>query len=252
MRVLLLVVLVIAALAAVAFWQRDRIETLLRAQKAEWDHDRAVSDVYLPAGAEGPLPAILMRLPYGKTRFGEVRKWMRTFLPEGYAVVVQDMRGRYASEGVWAPYPDEARDGAATLDWITAQGWSDGKVGTIGCSALGETQLMLATERHPAHRAMIPMGAGGAIGTLDDAYGFFGFFEGGILNLASGFGWFVAAGGKTPDRMEQADAAMHGRVAAAFREAAGPGIVHLDASRSVDEVGARAWAAVESRLPPVG
>lgn len=223
MRVLLLVVLVIAALAAVAFWQRDRVDTLLRAQKAEWDHDRAVSamgaerldeamvpmadgvrlatDVYLPAGAEGPLPAILMRLPYGKTRFGEVRKWMRTFLPEGYVVVVQDMRGRYASEGVWAPYPDEARDGAATLDWIAAQGWSDGKVGTIGCSALGETQLMLATERHPAHRAMIPMGAGGAIGTLDDAYGFFGFFEGGILNLASGFGWFVAAGGKTPDRM---------------------------------------------------
>ena len=223
MRVLLLVVLVIAALAAVAFWQRDRIETLLRAQKAEWDHDRAVSamgaerldevmvpmpdgvrlatDVYLPEGAEGPLPAILMRLPYGKTRFGEVRKWMRTFLPEGYAVVVQDMRGRYASEGVWAPYPDEAADGAATLDWIAAQGWSDGKVGTIGCSALGETQLMLASERHSAHGAMIPMGAGGAIGTLDGAYGFFGFFEGGILNLASGFGWFVAAGGKTPDRM---------------------------------------------------
>ncbi|KPK08677.1 MAG: hypothetical protein AMS20_01625 [Gemmatimonas sp. SG8_28] len=58
--------------------------------------------------------------------------------------------------------------------------------------------------------------------------------------------------GKTPDRMEQADAAMHERVAAAFREAAGPGIVHLDASRSVDEVGALAWAAVESRLPQVG
>jgi dTMP kinase len=60
------------------------------------------------------------------------------------------------------------------------------------------------------------------------------------------------AQGKTPDRMEQADAAMHERVAAAFREAAGPGIVHLDASRPVDEVGALAWAEVESRLPSAG
>ncbi|MGR3454402.1 CocE/NonD family hydrolase [Pseudooceanicola sp.] len=223
MRVLIVALVVLAVLAALGLWQRDRIEGVLRAQKAEWEHGRAVAamgaerleaamvpmpdgvrlatDVYLPEGAEGPLPAILMRLPYGKTRFGEVRKWMRTFVPEGYAVVVQDMRGRYDSEGVWAPYPDEAGDGAATLDWIAGQDWSDGRVGTIGCSALGETQLMLATGRHPAHRAMIPMGAGGAIGTLDGAYGFFGFFEGGILNLASGFGWFVAAGGKTPDRM---------------------------------------------------
>jgi dTMP kinase len=58
--------------------------------------------------------------------------------------------------------------------------------------------------------------------------------------------------GKTPDRMEQADAAMHERVVAAYREAAGVGIVHLDASRPVDEVGALAWAAVESRLPSAG
>lgn len=223
MRVLIAALVVLAVLAALGLWQRDRVEAMLRAWKADWEHGRAVAamgaerldtamvpmpdgvrlatDVYLPEGAEGPLPAILMRLPYGKTRFGEVRKWMRTFVPEGYAVVVQDMRGRYDSEGVWAPYPDEAGDGAATLDWIAGQDWSDGRVGTIGCSALGETQLMLATQRHPAHRAMIPMGAGGAIGTLDGAYGFFGFFEGGILNLASGFGWFVAAGGKTPDRM---------------------------------------------------
>lgn len=222
---LVIVVVIVALLVALGLWQRPRIEGLLRAQKAEWEHSRAVAamgaerldqamvpmpdgvrlatDVYLPEAAEGPLPVILMRLPYGKTRFGEVRKWMRTFLPAGYAVVVQDMRGRYASEGLWAPYPTDAADGAATLDWIAAQGWSDGKVGTIGCSALGETQMMLATRRHPAHRAMIPMGAGGAIGTLEGAHGFFGFFEGGILNLASGFGWFVAAGGKTPEHMDK-------------------------------------------------
>lgn len=61
-----------------------------------------------------------------------------------------------------------------------------------------------------------------------------------------------AAQGKAPDRMEQADAAMHERVAAAFLAATGPDIVHLDARRPIDEVAARAWAAVESRLPAVG
>jgi dTMP kinase len=61
-----------------------------------------------------------------------------------------------------------------------------------------------------------------------------------------------AAQGKAPDRMEQADAAMHERVAAAFREASGPGVVHLDASRSIDEVTAAAWAAVEALLRGAG
>lgn len=205
-----------------AIWQQDRLMGLVREYKAEFVHRRALSalvgvdrqkhliampdgvrlatDVYLPR-RDGPVPAVLMRLPYGKTRFGEVRKWMRQFLPAGYAVVVQDMRGRHGSEGVFAPYPNAESDGAATLDWIVAQGWSDGQVGSIGCSALGESQILLAKRRHPAHRAMIPIGAGGAIGTLGDSYGFFGFFEGGIFALASGFGWFVAAGGKTADAM---------------------------------------------------
>ncbi|OWU83482.1 hypothetical protein ATO6_18775 [Oceanicola sp. 22II-s10i] len=215
---------VIGALAAGAVWQRNRIVTLLRGAKAEVEFRRFAADVggtrlpevriamadgvhlatdiYLPDGAEGTkLPAIMMRLPYGKRRFGEALHWIRRFTAEGYAVVVQDMRGRYASEGVFTPYADDPTDAAATLDWISAQGWSDGKVGTIGCSALGETQVMLATQRHPAHRAMIPLGAGGAIGRLGGTYSYFGAFEGGILDLASAFGWFSEAGGKTPDRM---------------------------------------------------
>ncbi len=206
------------------FWQRSAVTDILRAGKAAWDHRRFVatlpnvtqlpgvqiampdgvrlaSDIYLPDTAKAPVPVILMRLPYGKRRFGEVRKWMRIFLPAGYGVVVQDMRGRYASQGEFAPYPNAQGDGAATLDWIAAQGWSNGQVGTIGCSALGETQVMLGKARHPNHAAMIPMGAGGAIGSLGGSHGYFGFFEGGIFNLASGFGWFVAAGGKTADKM---------------------------------------------------
>lgn len=222
-RVFVALLVIVAVAVALGLWQRQRIETFLRGQKQEWnfarrlaplearkldqamvpmaDGVRLATDVYLPGRAEGPLPAILIRLPYGKNRYYEAGSWIRTFVPEGYAVVVQDMRGRYRSEGVWAPYPADPADTATTLDWIAAQGWSDGKVGTIGCSALGETQVISSTEPHPARRAMIPLGAGGAIGTLDGMNGFFGFYEGGIPTFASGFGWFVASGGKTPDRM---------------------------------------------------
>lgn len=179
----------------------DGVETRRGLMLPMADGTRLATDLYLPRDRAGPVPAILLRLPYGKQRFGAVRHWARVFLPRGYAVVVQDMRGRYDSEGTFAPYATAGADGAATLDWIAAQDWSDGQVGTLGCSALGESQFMLAARRHPAHRAMIPMGAGGAIGTLGGSWGMFGAFEGGVFALATGFGWFASSGGKTGDRM---------------------------------------------------
>ena len=156
------------------------------------------TDVYLP-DAEGPQPTVLMRLPYGKREYGEVRFWVKELTARGFAVVAQDMRGRHASEGVFTPWANEGADGAGTLDWIVAQPWSNGRVGTLGCSALGESQLMLAARNHPAHRAMVPIGAGGAIGTAGGRNAYFSAFEGGILDLASAAGWFGTEGGKTPD-----------------------------------------------------
>lgn len=162
------------------------------------DGVRLATDVYLP-GADAPLPTVLMRLPYGKRDYGEVRFWVDKLVSRGFAVVVQDMRGRYGSEGVFAPYPNAGPDGAATLDWIVAQPWSNGRVGTLGCSALGESQLMLAAQGHPAHRAMVPIASGGAIGSLGGSYGYFGAFEGGVFGLAASAGWFGGAGGKTAE-----------------------------------------------------
>ncbi|MBI1220828.1 MAG: CocE/NonD family hydrolase [Rhodobacteraceae bacterium] len=160
------------------------------------DGVRLATDVYLPTGARPPLPTILVRLPYGKTLYGEARHWVSLFAARGYAVVVQDMRGRFASGGAFAAYSDAAGDGAATLGWIAAQRWSDGKVGTIGCSALGETQVILATRRPPVLAAMIPIGAGGAAGTVGNLWDFFGLYEGGVFELASGYGWFARWGGE--------------------------------------------------------
>ena len=166
------------------------------------DGVRLATDVYLPKGAVGPLPAILVRLPYGKTFYAEARHWVQVFTPLGYGVLVQDMRGRYGSGGTFAPYPHEAADGAATLAWIAAKPWSNGKVGTIGCSALAESQVILAARHPPQLAAMIPIGAGGAIGTSAGTWGFFGLFQGGVFQLASGYGWFTRWGGKTPDHMD--------------------------------------------------
>ncbi len=74
----------------------------------------------------------------------------------------------------------------------------NGKVGTFGCSSLGEAQMFMARMRNPHHRALIAQGNGGAMGTAFNRYTFFGLYEGGIFNLASGFGWFLSHGGKHP------------------------------------------------------
>jgi uncharacterized protein len=156
------------------------------------DGTRLSTLVMRPWWRTGPLPTLLIRTPYGKSTDG------RGFVRRGYAVVVQDMRGRHASEGVFVPWEHAASDGSATIDWIVTQPWSNGRVGTWGCSASGESQLALARSRHPAHRAMIPEGAGGGVGSAGSRFSYFGVYEGGVLQLGSGAGWFAHHGERTP------------------------------------------------------
>ncbi len=156
------------------------------------------ASLYLPRDGAGPWPTILVRLPYHRLRYGEGYNSGLFFARHGYAVLVQDLRGTGDSEGELHPWQHAEEDGVATLDWISRQPWSTGKVGTFGCSALGETQLILSRRNHPAHAAMIPSGAGGAVGSIAGRHGFFGLFEGGVFQLASGFGWFVESGSRLP------------------------------------------------------
>lgn len=127
------------------------------------------TDVYLPAGHgghTGPLPGLLERTPYGKDeptrrertatnpaplRRGEVAE---RFAREGYAVVVQDCRGRFDSEGQFTKYLGEAHDGADTMAWIVAQPWCNGSVGTYGLSYAAHTQTALASQRPAGLKAM--------------------------------------------------------------------------------------------------
>jgi uncharacterized protein len=166
---------------------------------------------HLPRKMDAKLPAIYVRHTYDRLRYGEGLYVAEYFAGKGYAVIVQDARGKFASEGKFMPYEHGTEDGAATLDWIAQQSWSNGRVGTIGCSALGELQYVLARANHPAHRAMIPMGAGGAVGSAMNRYSYFGVFEGGIFQLASGFGWMQEHGtfdprGAPPAKIDIAEA----------------------------------------------
>lgn len=147
--------------------------------------------VLLPADYQQErLPVILMRTTYQGFSF----EWSKFFVEHGYAVVQQYIRGRYGSEGEYSPHAYSREDGYDTIDWAAKQPWSNGKVGTFGCSYLGETQILASATRHPAHRALIADGAGGGIGSANNAYGYFGVYENGILNLASALGWFVGNG----------------------------------------------------------
>jgi predicted acyl esterase len=108
------------------------------------DGTRLATEIFRPTGP-GPFPVILTRTPYGRRPADPPP---RGILRAGYAVVRQDMRGRFDSEGEnlpfvgcgWAKY----RDGAATVKWLLAQPWCNGRVGTLGGSACGITQNLLA------------------------------------------------------------------------------------------------------------
>jgi len=114
------------------------------------------ADVYLPEAA-GPFPAVLIRMPYGKRQAycympAHGRYWARL----GYACVIQDVRGRWSSEGTFRPFVSEAQDGWDTLDWVAAQPWCTGDVGMTGESYYGYTQWAVAALGHPALRCIAP------------------------------------------------------------------------------------------------
>ena len=120
------------------------------------DGVRLATDVYLPDG-HGRAPAVLVRLPYDKCgRYTFMPQCAPFFTERGYAFVVQDVRGKFRSEGETMPFTHEVEDGYDTLDWIVAQGWSNGLVGMFGDSYYGYTQWAAVASGHPALKAIVP------------------------------------------------------------------------------------------------
>ena len=122
------------------------------------DGVRLATDIYRPAltgrTAAGDFPVILERTPYNKASPANVLNG-RYFARRGYVCAVQDVRGRFVSEGEWYAFAKEAPDGYDTVEWLGAQSWSNGKVGTMGASYGGSDQAALATLDPPHLSTMI-------------------------------------------------------------------------------------------------
>ena len=124
------------------------------------------ADIYLPnttRNDEG-YPTLLLRTIYHCKEPRYVR-WAVGFVKRGYAVVLQDCRGRHESDGTWVPYICEIPDGFDTHEWIGRQPWSSGEIGTFGVSYPGFTQTCPAPNGSKHLRALVP------IASQQDNYG---------------------------------------------------------------------------------
>lgn len=149
------------------------------------------TDLYLPEGASGKLPVILVRTVYGKNEVFDQDQMLRKLLQNGYVIAIQDIRGRYESEGKYVVAKNRREDGYDTVDWLITQDWSNQKVGTAGCSYLGETQVVLAAAKHPAHLTAVPMSPASGYYAPGRAWSA---FDGGVFELAQTAGWFAGSG----------------------------------------------------------
>jgi len=114
-------------------------------------------DLFRPESTE-KLPVLLNRTPYNKAMpmvFAMTIDAIRA-ASAGYNVLIQDCRGRFASDGVFTCFVDEARDGYDTIEWAARQPWANGKVGMFGASYMGATQWLAATQAPPSLKAMVP------------------------------------------------------------------------------------------------
>ena len=152
------------------------------------------TDIYRPANITEPVPTIFVRTPYNFNSFRDGERQLRQArsayeaVTRGYAYIYQNERGRYFSEGEWDILGPPKTDGYDALSWIAEQPWSNGKVGTIGCSSTAEWQMGLAALDHPAHAAMIPQGFGAGVGRVGPFYEQGNWYRGGAEQMLF-FAW---------------------------------------------------------------
>lgn len=141
------------------------------------------ANLYRPAGNQR-FPVILVRTPYGKGK--ALLPNQKPFVEAGYAVVIQDVRGRYGSQGTFDPLRQEPSDGEDTLAWIARQSWSNGKIGMMGGSYLGIVQWKAALTGSPHLKCIFPVVSG-----YDDYSDRF-YSTGGAMKLGNRLLWMAS------------------------------------------------------------
>lgn len=152
------------------------------------DGIRLATDIYRPK-TDKPVPVIFSRTPYNFNSWGDGEPKTRTMqrayeaVKRGYAYVVQNERGRYFSEGKWDILGTPTTDGYDMFTWLKERPWSNGKIGTYGCSSTAEWQMAVAALDHPSHAAMVPQGFGAGVGRVGQYYEQGNWFRGGAQQM---------------------------------------------------------------------
>ena len=160
------------------------------------DGTRLATDIYRPK-TTGKVPIIFSRTPYNFNSWGDGERRTRTaeqaleVVKRGYALVVQNERGRYYSEGEWDILGVPLTDGYDAFSWMKDQSWSNGKIGTYGCSSTAEWQMAVAALDHPSHAAMVPQGFGAGVGRVGDILEQGNWYRGGAEQLLF-FSWLYS------------------------------------------------------------
>ena len=135
------------------------------------DGIRLATDIYRPK-TDKKVPIIFSKTPYNFNSWGNGEQQTRTMeqalevVKKGYAYVVQNERGRYFSEGNWDILGTPLTDGYDAFTWLKNQTWSNGRIGTLGCSSTAEWQMAVAALDHPALGAMVPQSFGAGVGRV--------------------------------------------------------------------------------------
>jgi putative CocE/NonD family hydrolase len=153
------------------------------------DGKRMATDVYRPKDTSKKYPTIFVRTPYN-FNFWDVRNGAPRDLSNeleavkrGYAFVEINERGHFFSEGNYDILGPPLSDGDDELTWIAKQSWSNGKVGTIGCSSTAEWQMAVAAQGNPAFAAMIPQGFGAGVGRVGGYWEQGNWYRGGAVQM---------------------------------------------------------------------
>ncbi len=198
-RSCLFVIIILGSIPAV--WAQENILTALQEiaivdQKVMMpmrDGTRLATDIYRPK-APGKYPIIFSRTPYNFNTWVNGEERTRTaqtaydMIKRGYAYVVQNERGRYFSEGEWDILGTPLTDGYDAFTWMKDQEWSNGKIGTLGCSSTAEWQMAVAALDHPSHAAMVPQGFGAGVGRVGKYYEQGNWYRGGVEQMLF-FSW---------------------------------------------------------------
>ena len=153
------------------------------------DGTRIATDVYRPKDTSKKYPAIFVRTPYNFNYWDIRNNAPRDLSNEleavkrGYAYVGMNERGRYFSEGNYDILGPPLTDGEDEFTWISKQSWSNGKVGTIGCSSTAEWQMAVAAQNHPAFTTMITQGFGAGVGRVGPYYEQGNWYRGGAVQM---------------------------------------------------------------------